>query len=258
MDNELFVTKGESSQIEVYDALSYKFKRQWKINGLSDPQDIVSCARKKCLLIVNWDDGRNPMIILKVDRDGKVLTSWSMKISGGRLSITLDPTVIVTAYERNKLYEYSLDGEFINEIKLRAVYLIHPQHAVKLAKGRFLVCCGGATDLLHMVCLVNQKGNVLKSFGGERGSDIKSLNRPLHLAVDDVGYIFVADWGNRRVLLLSSDLQFLTEIVTRKAGLKHPGRIFLDNSNSQLLLANNDHGSGPGHVLICQLFQQLL
>lgn len=257
LNNELFISKAESSQIEVYDALSYKFKRQWDIHDLSDPQDIVSCAEKECLLIMNWDDGCNPTMILKTDRNGKVLTSWSMKIGGGRLSITPELTVIVTAYERNKLYEYSLDGELIKEIKLPTPNLSHRQHAVKLADGHFLVCSGGANDSLHSLCIVDKRGNVLKSFGGERGSDNQSLNRPLHLAVDGDGCIYVADWGNRRVLLLDSDLQFQRELVTRKTGLLHPGRIFLDSSNNQLLLANNAYGSGPGHVLICRFNQQL-
>lgn len=99
-----------------------------------------------------------------------------------------------------------------------------------MATGRFRICCGSAANFLNRVCLDDEMEERLKVVWSRRGSDIHSLNRPLHFAADGDGHIFVADWGNRRVLLINSDLDFQTEPATRKAGVNHPGRICLNNS----------------------------
>ena len=65
------------------------------------------------------------------------------------------------------------------------------------------------------MCTVSEDGGqVVQSHGGQRGSDPGQYNGPLHVAVDDQETVFVADFINRRVNLLSPTLEFVRQVVS--------------------------------------------
>jgi len=90
-----------------------------------------------------------------------------------------------------------------------------PFHTIQLSSGDFIVIHGNDNDPLHRVCLISSDGNIVKSFGGPAVSSSRQLYVPIHMAVDRNGFVFVVDFNNGRVLLLSPTLTYVREVVTR-------------------------------------------
>lgn len=188
--------------------------------------------------------------IMKVDLKGNIIKIWEVEDNWGFMSVTTESNVLLTVSGRNKLCEYSPDGQPLREIHLSAS-IIHPFHAIKLTSDLYVVSHGHLGDPLHRVCTVDSNGNVIKSFGGESGSTKKQMNVPAYLAVNSDGSILVVDRLNGRVLLLSADLEFRKEILSEKKDkLRSPFRIHLDQSHDRLFLADRNFRLTNGHVLI--------
>lgn len=258
IDNEVFVVTEESFVVDVFDSeKNYELIRSFEVKELVDPLDMVSCRLNNCIYISDWCGRAQPKHIYRVDVDGKMIKKWSTGNGSGRLSVTSESNVIFTVYEENKLIEYSPDGEFIREINLDES-ILHPHHAVKLSSGNFVVCHGSSfhRDLLHRVCLVDTNGVCIKSFGGDRGSSMEQLDRPEHLTVDkQYGFVFVVDRGNSRVMLLSDDLNFTKEFISKeKLNERRPFMMTLNELNDRLFVVDND-GSGDGRILIFDIRQ---
>ena len=99
---------------------------------------------------------------------------------------------------------------------------------------------------LHRVCLVGSDGQVVKSYGGQWGPGSGELDFPRHMAVDKDGFVFVADSGNQRVLLLSPLLTYVREIVSREQLKWEPVRLFLDCDRRRLYVAENRADNDDG------------
>lgn len=94
------------------------------------------------------------------------------------------------------------------------------------------------TEYLWTVMDVN--GNIKRFFDGRRPGATGGMNSPNHLAVDQDGFVVVADRDSCRVLLLDSDLEFQKELISsQQFQLRHPWRIQLDESN-RLFVATNE------------------
>ena len=257
LDTELFVLNAKSSEVEVYDSIKFNFSRRWSLRELIQPQDIGSCSRNQCLYIIDSKDKSQSKEILRVDPHGKLIKNWSTgDVYGKSLSVTDESNVILAIYKRNKLSEYSPDGQLVREINLSSDAGIRsPWHAMEMANGHFVVSHGYHGDFLNRVCVLDADGNLIKSFGGQRGSTIGQLNLPVHLSVDGNGFVVVADRENSRVLLLDPDLKFKREILSKsKHGLRRPQRILLDESNGRLFVADNDL-TYDGRILIFEFLR---
>lgn len=93
--------------------------------------------------------------------------------------------------------------------------VVHPQHVIQF-DDQFLVCHGWRSDRLRRVCVVDNCGRVTRSYGGSRGSAEGQLWDPHRLAVNIEENILVADSGNNRILMLSSDRTDVAEPVLRR------------------------------------------
>ena len=100
------------------------------------------------------------------------------------------------------------------------------------------------------MCKISADGrDVIKSHGGQPGSDIGQYYVPCHLAVDDNEFVFVSD--NRRVTLLSPTLDYIRQVVScddLKWGLWMPNRLCLDIHRRRLYVV--DSTIGEGHVVV--------
>jgi len=172
-------------------------------------------------------------------------SKWSVRGTPLGLSVTPSGNLLVTCCEPNKLVELSVDsGECVREIALQSD-IVWPHHSVQLTTGQFVVCHGVLGSGLHQVCVVGDDGKVTRSYGGRCGSDVGQLNVPCHLAVDkDSQFIFVADWGNARVVLLSPTLEFVRYI----EGLSWPHRLYFHQATRRLFV-----GQWWGDVNVIQL-----
>ena len=96
------------------------------------------------------------------------------------------------------------------------------------------------------MCVVGDDGKVTRSYGGHWGSEVGRLNLPCYLAVDkDSQFIFVADYLNDRVVLLSPTLEFVRHI---SEGLSRPTRLYFHLSTRRLFV-----GQPGGGVFVIQL-----
>ena len=252
LDKELFVV---SSEVEVYDSMKFSLKFLLKLKELILPKDIGSCSRNQCLYIFDFKCEDRSKEILRVDPSGKLIKTWSTGDDYGRLSVTYESNVIFIVHSKSQLYEYSSDGQLIREISLLSdADIHHPYYAIKLTNGHFVVSHGDfAEGGLHRVCVVDEDGKLIKSFGGTPGSTVGQLNHPNYLSVDGKGYVMVADRMTSRVLLLYSDLEFKREILSKeKHGLRHPTSILLDEPSGRLFVVDNELGS-EGRILIFTL-----
>ena len=140
------------------------------------PWDVISCSRRKCLYILNRIAISRSNEIMRIDRNGTLEENWSTGDDCGHLSVTDESNIVLTAYNKSKLNEYLPDGQLIGVINL---FLDAdsgcPLHAIKLTNGHFLVSHGYCDGDEHKVCMVDAGGNVLKSYGGNGGSDIEHI-----------------------------------------------------------------------------------
>jgi len=93
----------------------------------------------------------------------------------------------------------------------------------------------------HGVCLVDDKGAVVRSYGGACGSDLTTMNDPVGLAVDKHGNILVADSNNNRLLVLDPTLTSAREMsVLVDGGLEEPYSLWYDKSRGRLYVSEQD------------------
>ena len=239
LDNLLYVLRGlkSSEQIEVYDTDSHQLQRRITVPGLSIGYDIVACAHNRCAYISDYSENCIHRVGLP---DGAHVTNWPVNDKPWFLSVTDTHAVLVTCtvVRKIKIKEFSTDGKLKREIQL-AQDVVSPIHAIQLSNGQFVVCHGKRNDPVHRVCLVSSDGQVVKSFGGAKGSGRQQMNWPVHIAVDSNGFVVVANLGNHRVLLLSPSLSFVREVMSRKKLKWGPLKLWLDDDRRRLYVADN-------------------
>jgi len=196
---------------------------------------MIVCAHNSCAYISELTDERIHRVGLPHGAD---ITNWPVNDKPRRLSVTDTHSVLVTCYEVSKIKEFSTDGKLLREIQLPQD-VTSPCHTVQLSNLQFIVCHGLPADPVHRVCLIGSDGHVVKSHGGSRGSGSQQMNIPCHLAVDRNGFAFVADVINYRVLLLSPELRYVRDVVSRDQLKWDPVRLFVDVNKRRLYVADN-------------------
>jgi len=224
LDNRLYVFRGmkTSEQVEVYDIDSSQLLHCLTVPRLRGPHDIIACAYNRCAYISDWLQQSVHRVALP--GPDAAVTQWPVGDTPAHLSVSVRHGVLVSCWEVRKIKEFSTDGELLQTVDLPQD-VPSPWRAVQLCSGEFIVCHGDIDDPLHRVCLVGSDGQVVKSYGGLKGSGSQQMCVPLHLAVDRNGFVFVVDFNNRRVLLLSPALTYIREVVTRRQLKWKPFRV---------------------------------
>jgi len=150
--------------------------------------------------------------------------------------------VLVVCPFVRKINEYNTYGQLLRELTL-PVDVIHPWHAIQLTSGQFIVCHGGLSNAVDRVCTISADGQeIVRAHGGQRGSDTGQYNWPIHLAVDGNDFVFVADYHNGRVTLLSPTLDFVRHVVSPDKLKEGPYRLHLDVQRRRLYVAEIEAG----------------
>jgi len=234
LDEELFVLLDrDACQIAVYSINDYRLLRHIGLPAqikLSAYTYMTSCVQNKCTYVSDWDHNcvHKLSITTWFGRRSNRWTVFQVPDPPLGLSVTPDGNILVTCDAKpGKLVELGSDsGLCVREILLQPDIQC-PWHGVQLTNGQFVVC-HGADKNLHRVCVVNADGGVTRSYGGQPGSSDGQLSYPRHLSVDNNSQsIFVADFNNNRIVLLSPSLKFVRCITE---GLTHPARLHLDNA----------------------------
>ena len=162
------------------------------------------------------------------------MNSWSVGTSSQiTLSTSKSGSILVACYSPAKLMEYTTTGQLVREIPLQQD-ITYPLHAIQMDNDRFLVSHIGS---LHRVCLIDNKGRLIKNYGGAPGSGPGQLNSPRHLVADVNGCCLVADQGDQRIVLLNDELQFVKDLIPQSSGMTYPFRLCLDRSRKKLFVA---------------------
>ena len=249
LDNKLYIVTTESAEVEVYDSVTCCFVRQWALEEFTTPSDISCCNRKKCLYIMSSKDDSQINHILRVAPNGILINSFSTgDASAQSLSVTDESNVLVAICDKDKLAEYSSNGQIIREIKLLPeTRITNPLHAIKLSSKMYLVSHGEEENgSLQRVCIVDVLGRIVKSFGDEMDPTVGQMDGPMHMAIDEDGHVMVTDYGNSRVLLLNLNLEVERVLFDKKNGLRLPWRILFNASNKRLFVSDSDYSFEKG------------
>ena len=247
VDDELFVLlvpTRDDSKVAVYSINDYRLLRHIPLLRLELYcfNDMTSCVRYKCLYASDWYN----RCIYRYDLSSSVVSTWSLPVKPIGLSVTPGSRNLLVACSGNrcKLIELRADsGQVVREIRLQSdIKCLY--HAVQLTTGQYVVC-HGCGKTLHRVCMVDDEGRVTRSYGDQPGSGVGQLDEPRHLVVDeDSQFIFVADYWNDRVVLLSPTLEFVREF---SDGVSKPVRLYFHQTTRRLFVVQSD---GDGVTVI--------
>ena len=113
-------------------------------------------------------------------------------------------------------------------------HIQQPRGLTQLSNGQFVISHRGTH---HRVCLLDDKGAVVQSYGNTPGSDLTKMKWPADLAVDKHGNILVADEDNNRLLVLDHSLTSAHEMsVTVDGGFKEPRSLWYDETRGRLYI----------------------
>jgi len=155
--------------------------------------------------------------------------------------------LLVTSRFTCQLRQFDAVGDELRRVQLPDNMV--PLHAVESPTGTFIVSLYNEHLKQHQVAEVNTGGEVLRQFSGSRLSPLlyHLHNYTLHMAVDSHGNIFVADYYNRRILLLDAQLSLRRVIIDEhQLNNKTPHRLCYREQSGQLLV-----GLGGGGGWLC-------
>jgi len=241
LGDDVFVVRyGDRQQIEVHDAATFTLQRCLAVSGLGSwVYGLAVCPVNKCLYASDWDNSSVHRVELS---DSNAVMKWSVAKLPAGLTVNRAQNLLVVSAGEHKLQKFTTCGTLLQNIQLQSDAAAS-WHAVDMANGHFLVCCRAP---LHDVCMVDQKGVRVQSYGGQTGSQIMKMDNPVCLAVDKHGNILVADQGNNRLLVLDSSLSSAHEMsVSVRGGLERPYSLWYDQSRGRLYI-----GERPGRRVI--------
>lgn len=241
---EVYIIRDSASYIEVYDRTTLQHKRNMTIDGLGGPYDMVRSGYGSAagyLFIPSWFNAVN-LTRVQPSLTNPTVDMWSFleqsltTLGLARSNPYTGENILVTSSASRKIKEFAVDGNLVSEVTVSGIS--SPRQSVKVASDRYAVCHGyGPPPELHRVCLVNDKGETIKCYGGVRGSRVGQLNTPGRLELNNRNCILVADTGNKRVVLLNQYLQYMGNLIS--GDLEGPYRLFLDQEQSLLYVADN-------------------
>lgn len=248
LKDELFVVFDVSKIVEIFpiDAdASNCTNRSFSVKNLKDPVAIAACTTNNWLYILDHKKSDPRREIFRIEPNGTEINSWSTNGERGRLSVTSNGNVVMTVFDVHVLKIYSPDGSLTEEpirVDPSGASIDYIYHAINVANGNFILCHGMHYEVsqLHRVCQIDRDGNLLKSFGSEKGSDNAHLSSPVYLVERGGNVILVADKDNDRIILLSSKLDFKTVLFTKEN----------DNVNRPEAMCIYEK-TGPPRIFVC-------
>lgn len=205
-----------------------------QVDGLAQPAAVAVSREGEIWVAESW--GRALSIY---DSKGALIQRMSaqvppnVKLSDPRgLAISADGTVYLSDGKRVVGFGWDSERQRHNGLRTAITYaLIEP-----------LGLCAGGENLyvadagLHLVVVFERRSSkVLSALGGYGGGD-GEFRRPVDVAVDEEGRIYVADQGNRRVQRFDKEGKFLGAF----GGCGAPANI--EYAAGRLYVADRDHG----------------
>ena len=242
----LYVVLDGSNEVQVFSSTTLALQSSIPVTGLTHPVDIA--ANENSLFV--GSKGR----IYRVELSDKSITSWPVCCnSWTRISINKLGHVIVVIRKENKLNEYTPVGGLLREIGLSHDF-DHPYRAIQMKNDQFLVCQAGG--ILHRVCLIDNKGNLIKSFGSTEGSGNANLTNPYDFTVDRNGVILIADYDNSRVVLLNKQLEYVKDLIPACRQLGKMERLFVDENYGRLYVSSYNNTCLENYPIVSTILKK--
>ncbi|MEE3167062.1 MAG: NHL repeat-containing protein [Chloroflexota bacterium] len=209
--------------------------------------------------------------ITKYDRDGEYITHWGTKGSGdgdvdrpSGIAIGKDETLYVVDSRNNRVQKFGLDGKFLGKFG-----------SAGSADGQFNLPWGMCLDSDDNIFVADWRNDRVQSFTSDgkwlasfgtpgTGGDcynarvkggityshvpVGQFNRPTGVCVDQDGDIYIADWLNNRVQVLTPDGRFITEF-TGDGHLSNMGIAKLRSNPDMIRQRNSIRNFTPERVL---------
>jgi len=247
LGDEIYVLRGK--EVEVYDVITYLLQRCLTVPDSCELVDLTSCEHHRCVYIADGPIQR----VHRLDVQGDT-KQWPVDDEPQSLSVNAAHNVLLTCTEACKIKEFSSHGNLLGEVTL-CDDVVNPWHTMELITGQFIVCHSNFCADVDRVCKISADGcYVIHSHGGKPGSDADQYNQPFHLAVDNNGFVLVAEFGNRRVKLLSPTLNYVREVVSPKTLKWGPDKLCFDATRRRLYVADNewrhDYALRAGRVVV--------
>jgi len=242
--DEVYVLRPKGrDEVEVYDVITYRLLRCINVPKLRGCTDMTSCEHYRCVYIGD----HIVQCIHRLDVQGSA-TRWAVNDKPAGLSVNAAHNLLVTCRLVRRIKEFSSHGDLLRELTLPGD-VVNPWHAIQTHNGQLIVCHGDRDDAVHRVCKISVDGrDIVHSHGGQPGSDIGQYNVPVHLAVDENECIFVVDFNNRRVTLLSPTLDYVRQVVLPDQLKWRPDRLHLDIQRRRLYVTDNEWKSDKGRT----------
>jgi len=236
--SDVFVLpRAQEGEIAVYNSDSFIMTHKLIITGYMQLFTMVACQRNECLYIS--DVGK--MSIYKYDPRRKIVCNrWNVGRRCRGLFVTRKYSVLATFYDDKLLQEYSSDGSLIGEILLDRS-MGGPIHCIQRSSNEYVVSHfipgnDPSCTSKHGVCIVNNQGAILKSYGGLQWLGYGHFNQPCYMAIDKNDYVMIADRCNNRVQVLSPTLAYLGDVDISGCTLDNPFALHFDEQNHRLYI----------------------
>jgi len=231
-NDEVFVGRYGSQQIEVYDAVTFALRRHIAVPGLGNwPTGITACARNKCIYLSDHDNETVHRIKLSRRIGRKAAKKWSVAGGPVGLSVNSAHNLVVVCCETKMLQEYTTRGSLVREISLQEGVTC-PWHAVQLSTGDYVVCQLMSPGVLSVF---GEDGQVVHSYVQSHKSGGGPSMLPSSLAVTRNERILVADQCNSRILSMNTSLSSVQPLaLPLHVRMKVPCGLHLDESRGRL------------------------
>jgi len=241
-----------SSIILRFNATTHERLTDINVKDLSKPWDIVACEQTSQLYVAELEK-----CVWRVSADGADIKHWLPKsrdhtFKPETLSVT-STRLLVTSHYTRQLRLFDAVGDELRRVQLPDGMV--PYHAVESPTGTFIVGLNNGQLKQYQVAEVNTGGEVLRQFivSRLRLSPLSYVYAP-HMAVDSHGNILVADYDNRRILLLDAQLSLRRVIIDEhQLNNKAPHRLCYREQSGQLLVGL---GVGGGDVLVFDVLRR--
>jgi DNA-binding beta-propeller fold protein YncE len=166
------------------------------------------------------EDRRN--VDLAGERDRRYVVAGELSGTPGNIRIFSRPTSLrprpdgsfyLTSFATHEVLILDVNGVSTRQLSGGVLGFSQPYDIMPLPSGDLVVSEFGADRLVRL-----SPGGRRITEMGSRGTGAGELLGPQYLAVDDGGFIYVTDWGNRRVSKFSSEGEFLLSFGRRTPG----------------------------------------
>jgi len=235
LGDDVFVVRGWSQQVEVYDARTFALQRHITVPGLGvGSWGLAACAHYKCLYV---SDDSNDSIHRAVLSGSSAVQQWSVARDPRGLSVNTAHNVVVACCQANKIQEYTTRGDLVREICLRQAGVTLPYHAVQLSTHHYVVSQYTSPGV---VIVVGVDGQVERRYLPSQTSDVGQMSDPMSLSVTKNDDILVADTHNNRILSMNSSLSSAQQLTLPvHDGIQQPYGLYLDESRGRLYVGES-------------------